>query len=124
MLFIVLGQIFFEKFTGRFPTDQVLLMGKRLWQKQLADLSDEQIERGIDKCRDWKDDFAPDLSDFRALCISVPYHVNALPPPPVKQGRLISAKKSWEKLAANPRLDGNLKASINKILQRYETKHN
>lgn len=67
-LFISLGNIFFEKFTARFPTPDTLHTAKQIWQKALAYYSVEQIAYGIEQCHGWTADFAPTLPQFLELC--------------------------------------------------------
>jgi hypothetical protein len=71
-LFTALAQTFFEKFTGRFPSVEMLEIGKRLWANKLQTISDYQIKYALDQCSKWSQDFAPTLPQFIELCYKAP----------------------------------------------------
>jgi hypothetical protein len=68
----MLTNIFYEKFTGRFPTPDALRVAKQVWSTQLKDISDEQLKIGIAECKKWTNDFAPNLAQFIELCNKKP----------------------------------------------------
>lgn len=80
ILFAALGQTFNEKFTGRFPTTEIRQTGKAYWQEQLKDLTDMQLAEGIKACFEWKENMAPNLNEFRRLCLR-----GSEPKPPAPQ---------------------------------------
>lgn len=55
------GSLWADRY-GSFPRDRV----KRTWAKDLADLSRDELVRGVAACRDAK--FPPTLAEFRAMC--------------------------------------------------------
>ncbi len=73
-LFVVLGNMFCESFTSRFPPENI--DGKRVWENLLKDISNEQITHGIEKCKTWSRDnprgFAPNGIQVRDLCLTMP----------------------------------------------------
>lgn len=89
-VWIALGSLFNERFTGRYPTDQSRHAGKKMWAWTLRDLLDEQIRHGLKLCKDWRKDFAPNPVQFRELCLCK--HVN---------------KKHDEIAQEKPRMDDN-----------------
>lgn len=72
LIFATMACLFGEKFTGRFPTEESLEMAKKIWEIELADLTDEQFRAGMERCREWESNFAPDLNQFRRMCLEPP----------------------------------------------------
>lgn len=72
----MLGNIFFEKFTGRFPTAEALLVAKKIWSVKLKYISDHQIKYALEQCEKWSHDFAPNLPQFIEMCHQAPRERN------------------------------------------------
>lgn len=72
LLFATMACLFGEKFTGRFPTEESLEMAKKIWELELKDLTDEQFRVGVERCKEWESNFAPDLNQFRRMCLEPP----------------------------------------------------
>jgi hypothetical protein len=99
ILFAALGFLFNEKFTGRFPTNDILSAGKAYWREQLKDLTDAQIIEGLRACRNWKENMAPNLNEFRRLCLPntepkppSPQLYVSLPKPPLSEKKIREAE--------------------------------
>lgn len=55
------GSLWVDRY-GAFPRERI----KRAWAEDLADMSKDELARGVSACRDAK--FPPTLPEFRALC--------------------------------------------------------
>lgn len=68
-LFMAMMAAFPGRFIGQFPTAFARTAAKQLWQANLRDLSDEQIDAGIKKLGEWNEDMLPGINDFKLrLC--------------------------------------------------------
>jgi hypothetical protein len=123
-LFAALAGAYHVRFTAAYPTAESRLAAKIVWQKNLSDLTEEQIRYGMSQLATIKtySEMLPTVSEFRNACFNVkapqPQFVGLSAPR--KLGNPEIAKKHWQQLADKPGLKGNLKSAICKILERYE----
>jgi hypothetical protein len=89
-LWMKLGFIFAEKFTGRFDTPAAVKIAQQTWEEALKDFSDEQLYKALEACTRWGKEFAPTLPEFIAL---IPpqkkqdFHAAGLPLPETEKER-------------------------------------
>jgi replication protein P len=68
-LFLKMSIIYPYRWNGQFPNREALDFAKLEWQEGLADLTDEEIKRGLNYCRKEGDDFPPSIPAFRKFCL-------------------------------------------------------
>jgi hypothetical protein len=70
---------------------------KRVWAEELADMSSEELARGVSACRDRK--FPPTLPEFRELCRPAPDYERAFAEAVEQMRRRESGEDTWSSAA-------------------------
>lgn len=68
-LFMLLSVAFPYKFLAQFPTDNALDVGKRMWQRVLADVPGQAIANGIEVLAKSAVEWQPTPGEFRKMCL-------------------------------------------------------
>ena len=68
LFFLKMQAIYPYRWSGQFDGEHAQAIAKGEWQAMLAEISAEQIERGLKRCRNEGRDFPPAIPEFRRMC--------------------------------------------------------
>jgi hypothetical protein len=78
-LFLRMMAIYPYTWSGQFSNEQALLIAKQEWESVLAELTDLQIQKGLNACKKNGDEFPPCIPKFRKLCLPTERELGILP---------------------------------------------